>query len=1057
MTRPRKRRSFAILYVHLAWIYLGVLERANALNDSNAAATNTSENELVMDCNAVQSAAAYGLTWLSTEDNLPPKSIVKYAGIGVDEGDPFIPQCSLSTPDLCDWILAGKSTEWTVTSSLDHYLGPILDYRWEEFPEIRTDGSEKLQKPIFVGSGTVAISVKTARDAHIKLSFGEDPTSSPTYYIILGGWLNGLSVIRACPRGIPGRKGEPALERCYHRRQQNEEKNVTSSWQWKHFIISLAPDGEISVNRTEGPQLLKWKDPHSFVTREGANNSFYLNFRTQDTIGKWKIHAASHSLIKPSKSDGELVRLFSPYFKINQSTFCVTLLHFMSTRKNIPGMGLMVDKKTYVNMISQQIGKDKGWTLIKYTGKVNKEYFGKNANFIISVNRNQSSPIAIQDFRTCPKMGIRRIAQLRIQRNEMRPNEHFVCLPLPNPKEMYLQCPPVKIETIDGVCVFMTKYNRSVSKSSCKCKSLNVTCHPPCNATSHNYNSVSTSCRPDLKTCSFHSSIVIDHEKERGESTSSQSWTDTDETTLWSTTESTFNWTTTLEPEVTESESKIEESLRPMPIQELKVTSRRPYWLQIRWSSPEFVKFQNCTGFQINWWKSESDKVDEIIEGEKWEQILEKGPHTLCPGEEDGYFCATLWNLESSQNYTITVKLWCSDNETMDEPAMRVSSKTLEEPWGPSHIYVSNRTESAITLVWKARLPPATNMQNAFQVSYRESLLHSSNHTWNVVKVIANEGTDNFTYHIGNLSSAVLYEFCVHLVILNDNHTNLNENGESTETKHHLMEFNFRENLTSICTLTRTLLKRTYIPSRTILYRSCSWTHGHLNLSVVMNFNYSEGKDQLKPRAYLLCLTNIKSHSKIFDQHIYDELLKELGVKEFHIAAEFSKNLLNEIDFNLGDGRKTNGTYGNFVNAPLNSSDINWGDLKFDVILIAVNEKNGERRYSWQKALYPAECTSHRSFTFLIICVGVMILFLALGVTGILFWKYHNSKNFMSDCISKMSTLCCKRNDAASEWKDLQTKKLNSLHLESIEPDDQNEYSSDSGHESSLAQPNSFS
>ncbi|XP_046389159.1 uncharacterized protein LOC124158043 [Ischnura elegans] len=1036
--------SLAVLFV---WI--GIWQRAYAVNESTTAGNNSSEAELVLNCNAGQSAAGFGLTWLSLLGDLPPKSVVKYAGLGSERQNGDVPQCSLGTPDLCGWVLEGKSVgDWAVTSTLDQYLGPILDYRWEGFASVRTDGSHDLQKPVLVAAGTVAISIKAARDAHIKLSLGEDPTSSPAYYIILGGWLNTVSVIRRCPRGIPAGKDEPPVEQCYHRRQQIKEPNVLSPWQWRHFIISLSSDGEVSVSRTTGPQFLRWKDPESFVLRKGIKKAFYLNFRTQGVVGHWKIHATSHSLIKPNNGSQEVSRIFSTTFKISQSTVCVTLLHFLTTWKNIPKVGLLIERKNYITTISQQIGKNKGWTLIKYVGKVPKENLGKNANFAISVNRNFGSPIAIQDFRSCPKLGLRRTAQLRVPRNKIRQGETFACLPLPDSKKMFLHCPPVKMETIDGVCVSTT----NSLESPCRCK-YTQPCSPPCNVSSAN-NSSPNSCQPDPETCNY-SPFNTSSEKERvvmDTTTYAPYETDGEETSDQSSTEITTGWATSPAPEATVAVKK--ELVRPKAVQDLRVTSRSYSWLKIRWLSFSLDKLKNCSSFHISWWKS--DEKNNVTNEEKWEQTLEIGAQTMCPGEEENYFCGTLWNLEPSQNYAISVKPQCSANETVDDAPVLVTSETRQVPWGPSHVYVANRTETAIKLIWKARIPPSTNDINTFSVFYRESLLYSSNHTWNVVKISFNEDSGNFTCQIKNLTPGGLYEFCIHLDKLGDNVATTGEEGGSTGNIHHPAEVTFTENLRSVCTYTRTLLEKPYIPNGTIQFRSCSWTIWHPSQPITLNFNHSVGQDQLRTRAYLLCLTNIPPRSKTFDQHIYNELLKELEVKELHIAAELDVNLHKAIEFYLGDGAIAGSLYGNFTNVPLNLTQSVISETAVEVMLVAVNDKNGGRRYSWQKALYPPNCR-RQYVIFLLASIGGVILFLLLLAAGIFLWKYRKNQKVFGDCFAKIRSLCCERNNFSREWKGLTGKGRNVMHLEPIEPDDQTDYSADNRHGGTISQATIFS
>lgn len=156
-------------------------------------------------------------------------------------------KCALRNSTLCfaEWENIG---DWNVVDSAMNPMGPVFDYRWEDFEEIVVDGFPHDHKYRYVEKfeksfGTVIFSVRGLRDLNIFLCENKTPENGPCFWIIIGGWRGKRSAIRTCVTGAPVHS------------QLNEDRNcidvatvthggvpVIDAYEWRTFRLEWNSD-----------------------------------------------------------------------------------------------------------------------------------------------------------------------------------------------------------------------------------------------------------------------------------------------------------------------------------------------------------------------------------------------------------------------------------------------------------------------------------------------------------------------------------------------------------------------------------------------------------------------------------------------------------------------------------------------------------------------------------------------------------------------------------------------------------------------------------------------
>ncbi|XP_046415685.1 uncharacterized protein LOC124177399 [Neodiprion fabricii] len=105
---------------------------------------------------------------------------------------------------IAPWGITGN---WNFIESGIEPMGPVFDYRWEDFEELVFGNQLRSQDYQYVrnvdgDSGAVVFSVRGSRDAYVLLCEDRNPTKAPCFWIVIEGW-NTASAILSCANGAP--------------------------------------------------------------------------------------------------------------------------------------------------------------------------------------------------------------------------------------------------------------------------------------------------------------------------------------------------------------------------------------------------------------------------------------------------------------------------------------------------------------------------------------------------------------------------------------------------------------------------------------------------------------------------------------------------------------------------------------------------------------------------------------------------------------------------------------------------------------------------------------
>ncbi|XP_031348305.1 receptor-type tyrosine-protein phosphatase delta-like isoform X2 [Photinus pyralis] len=221
------------------------------------------------------------------------------------------------------------SIGWESRNSLNGFLGPVLDRRWEKFTTLHTDGSLKFKELATISNYKrfqIHISIRTL-EAHIYLCDHYWPPYGNCYWIIIGGWGGYMTGIRKCETGkIPTAEDKYPKGPCGTLRSQKNHTNerVLDTSKWSHFTIRRTDNNILFYKVGDQNPMLNYTDEEtsSFETKK------IVVVSRKKIPGYWRVHDYDYSTTNKVFSE----KIVGEEISTREKTFCASFFVAMCSK-----------------------------------------------------------------------------------------------------------------------------------------------------------------------------------------------------------------------------------------------------------------------------------------------------------------------------------------------------------------------------------------------------------------------------------------------------------------------------------------------------------------------------------------------------------------------------------------------------------------------------------------------------------------------------------------------------------------------------------------------------
>ncbi|XP_012260379.2 uncharacterized protein LOC105688543 [Athalia rosae] len=183
-----------------------------------------------------------------------------------------------------------NSDGWDVVDSTMRPMGPVFDYRWEDFSEFTFDAAMDFkQRYTYVrnvqgSKSAIVLSVRSSEDVDVLLCATKNPTRGPCLLIVIGSFERNKFAIRTCPTGV---------------RTSDESQGLGACAETSSVELITSPD---SCNPFEWRTFtIKWSDNDKFIRiYNETNNRPFLeeNFNKTYHVSHLSVRSGSGSRVR---------------------------------------------------------------------------------------------------------------------------------------------------------------------------------------------------------------------------------------------------------------------------------------------------------------------------------------------------------------------------------------------------------------------------------------------------------------------------------------------------------------------------------------------------------------------------------------------------------------------------------------------------------------------------------------------------------------------------------------------------------------------------------------